>query len=323
MPTRSGKSNRCQVRHSNRIPGEQILKMTDESYRIGIDMGGTKTEYIVLAPDHSVIARDRFPTEAAKGYEHIIRNTGNIIRTAVSHIPGKAYKLGMGIPGIIDRSGRVANANTTLMIGHPLKQDLEMETGHAIRIENDANCFTMAEVRMGAAQGKNLVFGIIMGTGCGGGISISGEIIDGPNGIAGEWGHASIDPEGELCWCGNQGCIETMISGSGVQKKHLKRTGEALKMQEILERYRKGDSECTVTMQNFFRDFGRAVSMLISVLDPDAVVIGGGLSLIDELYTEGVAQVKKHSFSKSAVTPILKNKLGDSAGVIGAAWIGI
>jgi fructokinase len=297
--------------------------MSNDIWKIGIDMGGTKTESVILSPDGSELSRERRPTEAALGYEHILKNINDLIQSAVSKIPGKAYTLGMGIPGIIDQTGHVANANTTVMIGHPLKSDLEKLTGHPIRIENDANCFTLAEATHGAAQGKKTVFGIIMGTGCGGGISIAGQVMEGATGIAGEWGHVSLDPNGEKCWCGNTGCIETMISGTGVENKHFIRTGQKLKMQEILTNYREGDTHCTATMNQFFMDFGRAVGGIISILDPDAIVIGGGLSLIDELYTEGVKQVRHFTFSKTTLTPILKNKLGDSAGVLGAAWIGI
>ena len=214
------------------------------------------------------------------------------------------------------------NANTTCLIGKPLHTDIERELGCSVVVENDANCFTLAECRAGAAQGYGLVFGIIMGTGCGGGMCINGHVRPGPHHIAGEWGHYAVDPNGAQCYCGNRGCVETKISGGGVEAAFYDRYGRIISMQSILQGFRSGDPECVEAFNRFLDDFGRCLGGLISILDPDAVVLGGGLSNIDELYTLGIERVKKYVFCEHLKTPILKNQLGDSAGVFGAAWVG-
>jgi len=295
-------------------------------WKIGIDLGGTKTECILLDHNGKEIWRKRLPTPREKGYEAILDNIAALISETKENIPeqSQSYTVGMGIPGIIDeRSGLVMNANTTVLIGNPLRKDLEKIISHPVRIENDANCFALAECKSGAATGYRTVFGVIMGTGCGGGLFINGKIHEGFHGIAGEWGHFSIDPDGTQCWCGNKGCIETKISGSGVEKAFESRFGIKKSMDEIISGYREGEKNSTEIILQFYDDFGRALGGLISILDPEAVVIGGGLSNIDELYSEGIEKVKKYVFHKDLQTPILKNKLGDSAGVFGAAWIGI
>jgi len=296
------------------------------SWKIGVDLGGTKTETILLDENGSEVWRKRLPTPRDDGYRAILDNIAELISLAVREIPAAnpSYTLGMGIPGIVDeRSGLVMNANTTILIGNPLRKDLENILRHPIRIENDANCFALAECRSGAAVGCQTVFGVIMGTGCGGGLYIHGDVHSGFHGIAGEWGHFSIDPQGAPCWCGNRGCIETKISGSGVENSYRTIYKEQKSMNDITEGFRNGDTNCISVMNQFFDDFGRALGGLISILDPDAVVIGGGLSNIEELYSEGIEKVKQYVFHRDIQTPILKNKLGDSAGVFGAAWIGI
>jgi fructokinase len=295
-------------------------------YKIGVDLGGTKTEVVLITDEGEELFRKRQPTPKHEGYDAILHSIVGIINEAKSQIPEKSKlpSLGMGIPGIIDsESGLVINANTTILIGHPLGEDLKKHLGQPIDIENDANCFAMAEAVAGAAKGYNFVFGVIMGTGCGGGLFHDGHIRNGPHGITGEWGHFSIDPDGLDCYCGNTGCIETLISGSGVERHYEKKFGEKKAMQEIVELYRNGDPKAGDIFSKFIDDFGRAVGGLISVLDPDAVVLGGGLSNIDELYTDGLDAVRKYAFHKNLRTPILKNQLGDSAGVLGAAWTGI
>lgn len=313
------------------------------TYRIGIDLGGTKVESIVLAPDGQEVLRRRIPTPRNSGqspetrYTEILNAVCALVQDSVTAIEERAqhgpdqtgltggkYTLGVGIPGILDRTtGLVINANTTCLIGHPLQLDLEQRLQHAVAIENDANCFTAAECTNGAARGHEFVFGIIMGTGCGGGLFNNGRVRTGLHGIAGEWGHFSIDPNGRECWCGNRGCIETLISGSGVEAGHKTKFGNALPMREIVAGFRAGQSDCTTTIKIFFEDFGRALGGLISVLDPDLVVLGGGLSNIEELYTQGIPQIQKFAFHRNVKTPVVKNELGDSAGVFGAAWIGI
>ena len=295
------------------------------SHRIGIDLGGSKTEAILIAPDERIVLRKRIPTPRNRGYTAIVDAVCSMIDDAARHVPnGQPCTLGLGIPGSINpATGLVHNANTTCLIGKPLQQDLERALGRAIGIENDANCFALAECRQGAGRGYGLVFGIIMGTGCGGGICCNGTIVRGHNAIAGEWGHISVDPNGAECYCGNRGCIETKISGGGVEKIFLERYGSALTMREITQGYQHNDPACVQVFNDFLDDFGRALGGLISILDPNAIVLGGGLSLIDELYTLGVEKTHRYAFHHNINTPILRNLLGDSAGVFGAAWIGV
>jgi len=301
---------------------------TQDTYRLGIDLGGTKIEVILLDPDGSSLLRERTETprdpHGPTEYANIRDAVHGLIRSTLQKVPGgHPCTIGIGIPGAINaRSGRVQNANTTGLIGQPFQKDLERLLGRPIAMENDANCFTLAEAKQGAAQGFHLVFGIIMGSGCGGGISIGGRIHTGPHRIGGEWGHFSVDPAGAPCYCGNRGCVETKISGGGVAQSFFEHTGRRLTLKQITAGYRRGDIDCTAVFEQFLDDFGRCLGGLVSVLDPDAVVLGGGVSNIDEIYTLGIEQVRRYAFHEHIDTPILKHRLGDSAGVIGAAWIG-
>ncbi len=301
---------------------------TKHPYRLGVDLGGTKIETLLLDPSGHSLGRERTATprdpDGPTEYARIRDRVYMLINTALGKVPhGHACTIGIGIPGTINaQTGRVQNANTTGLIGHPFQQDLETRLGRPLTMENDANCFTLAEARQGAAKGYDLVFGVILGTGCGGGISINGKIHSGQHRIAGEWGHFSVDPDGSRCYCGNRGCVETKISGGGVERSFFERTGRRLPLEEITDGYRQGDPQCTAAFEQFLDDFGRCLGGLISVLDPDAVVLGGGVSNIDELYSLGVEQVRRYAFHGHIQTPILKHRLGDSAGVIGAAWIG-
>ncbi len=291
---------------------------------IGIDLGGTKTEAILLSPEGDVLWRQRHATPRSEGYDAVIAAIAELIREAAAQLPtGISYTVGIGIPGSIDAStDLVRNANSTCLIGHPLRRDIERMINFPVAVRNDADCFTLAECHSGAGREHGLVFGVIMGTGCGGGICIDGVIREGPHRIAGEWGHLVVNPDGAECYCGNRGCIETLISGSGVEEAFLQEYGQRLTMDEIVVQARAGESRCRKTFDRFLDDFGRSLGGLISILDPDAVVLGGGLSNIDELYTDGRERVKKYAFHDNLHTPILKNQLGDSAGVFGAAWIG-
>ncbi len=293
-------------------------------YKMGIDLGGTKTESILLDSENNVAFRKRIHTPRSDGYSGILESLLDLISDTAKQIPRRMeYSIGIGIPGAIDPgTGLVHNANTTCLIGEPFQKDIERLAGRPVVMENDANCFTLAECRSGAAKGYNLVFGIIMGTGCGGAFFIHDSIRKGRHSIAGEWGHFSIDPLGDRCYCGNTGCIETKISGSGVASSYFKKFGKPATMTEIVDGYHKGRPDCVEIFLQFLDDFGRSLGGLISTVDPDAVVIGGGLSNIDELYLEGLARVRHYAFHRNIQTPVLKNKLGDSAGVYGAAWLG-
>ncbi|MBJ6749059.1 ROK family protein [Geomonas anaerohicana] len=296
-----------------------------EMFRIGIDLGGTKTEGVLLDPADAVLVRERRSTPLAEGYQAILESVAHLLRDLAARVPeGTPYSVGVGIPGSVDAlTGLVRNANSVCLIGRPFQADLERLLGRRVGVRNDADCFTLAECRKGAGAGHQVVFGVIMGTGCGGGICYDGVVREGPHRISGEWGHVSIDPAGAPCYCGNRGCIETKISGSGVEAAYLARNGVSLTMEEIVAEARRGDARALLAFNTFLDDFGRSLGGLISVLDPDAVVLGGGLSNIDELYHAGVERVRHYAFHNDLRTPILKNELGDSAGVFGAAWIGI
>ncbi len=298
-------------------------------YQIGIDLGGTKTEAVLLDPAGDELFRKRQPTPRQMSdpdiYAAIVETVCGLIEETTRDVPtGKPYTIGIGIPGILDAdTQKIQKANTTSLIGRPFKADLEQRLGRSVAMENDANCFTLAECVKGAGRGRRLVVGVIMGTGCGGGICIDGRIHHGRHGIAGEWGHFPVDPDGTDCYCGNRGCVETLISGTGVERRHKARCWQTLSMKDIARGYRKGDPECIETFSRFLEDFGRCLGGMVSFLDPDAVVLGGGLSNIDELYTLGRQRMQAYAFHPHATTPILKHQLGDSAGVYGAAWIGV
>jgi len=293
-------------------------------FRIGIDLGGTKIEGVVLNAQGKESARKRIDTQQEKGYDHILHRLRQLHDELAARFQNQPHTLGIGVPGVVSpRTGLMKNSNTLCLIGRPLKTDLERMLERRIEIQNDANCFAMAEALHGAGRGKRLVFGVIMGTGCGGGIVHNGEVITGPQAIAGEWGHMSINPEGPLCYCGQRGCAETYISGGGLEKRYAEQFGKKKSFKEIVKDYHAGEAQTVAFMKVFFRNFGRSLANLIDILDPDVVVLGGGVSNFDALYTEGVAEVAKQVFNDSLETPIVKHQLGDSAGVLGAALIGI
>jgi fructokinase len=293
-------------------------------FRIGIDLGGTKIEGIVLDASGRELFRKRVDTQQEKGYDHILGRIKELHDGLAAQIQPQPHTFGLGTPGAMSpRTGLLKNSNTVCMNGQPLKADLEKRLGRKIEIQNDANCFAMAEALHGAGKGRKLVFGVIMGTGCGGGIVYRGEVITGPQAIAGEWGHLSINPDGPLCYCGQRGCVETFISGGGLEARYAGQFGVKRPFKEVVKDYYAGDAKTVEFIKTFFRHFGRSLANLIDVLDPDVIVLGGGVSNFDALYTEGVAEVAKYVFSDCLETPIVKHQLGDSAGVIGAALIGI
>jgi fructokinase len=293
-------------------------------FRIGMDLGGTKIEGIVLDAQGKEIFRKRVDTLREQGYWPILNRIKSLhddLATSISHAP---HTFGIGTPGAISpRSGLLKNSNTVCMNGQPVKADLEKLLGRKIEIQNDANCFALAEALHGAGRGKNLVFGVIMGTGCGGGIVYKGEVFTGQQGIAGEWGHMSINPDGPLCYCGQRGCVETYISGGGLEARYAEQFGVKKSLREIEKEFYAGETSAVAFIHIFFRHFGRAIANLIDVLDPDVIVLGGGVSKFDALYTDGIAEVAKFVFNDALETPIVKHQIGDSAGVIGAALVGI
>jgi fructokinase len=293
-------------------------------FRIGIDLGGTKIEGIVLDEQGKELFRKRIDTQQEAGYRHILDRIRSLYDDLAKEIQGRPHTFGIGTPGAVSRrTGLLKNSNTVCLNSQPLKLDLEKLLCRRVEIQNDANCFAMAEALYGAGSGKDLVFGVIMGTGCGGGIVHKGEVIVGKQAIAGEWGHMSITPDGPACYCGKHGCVETYISGGGAEARYEEKFGVKKRFRDIEKDFYAGDPKAVEFMKAFFHNFGRAMGNLIGILDPDIVVIGGGVSKFDALYTQGVAEVAKLVFSDSLETPIVKHQLGDSAGVIGAALIGV
>lgn len=293
-------------------------------YKIGIDLGGTKIEGIVLDKNLKEIFRKRISTEQEKGYDHILNRINLLYNDLVSSINKNTHTFGIGTPGAISRkTGLLINSNTNCLNNKPFLTDLERKLGKKVAIENDANCFAMAEALMGAGKGKDLVFGVIMGTGCGGGIVYKGQLFAGLQGISGEWGHMTIDPEGPQCYCGKRGCVETFISGGGLEKLYWKTTSTKKPLKDIIADCRNSDPFAVKFLDDFFNHFGKALSNVINILDPDVVVLGGGVSNVEELYTKGIEKVKEYVFNDTLETPIVKNKTGDSAGVWGAALIGV
>lgn len=293
-------------------------------YRFGIDLGGTKIEGIALDEKGNEVFRKRIPTEQQKGYEAILDNIKRVYDALCAETGNSEHTFGIGTPGAISpRSGLLRNSNTVCMNGQPLKSDLEDLLKRPIAIQNDANCFAMAEAVFGAGKGQKIVFGVIMGTGCGGGLVIDGKVHTGHMAIAGEWGHMSIDPNGPLCYCGQQGCVETYISGAGMEKRYAERYGEKVKLRDVEDAYYRNEPRAVEFMTWFFEKFGRCIANLINVLDPDVVVLGGGVSKFNDIYTKGVEQVRKVVFCDYLDTAIVQHQIGDSAGVLGAAMIGV
>jgi fructokinase len=289
--------------------------------RAGIDLGGTKIEGVLLGADLLPLWRKRVATESAGGYEHILARIGSLVGEMRAEAPGLS-RVGVGTPGALSRrKGHLRNSNTQCLNGRPLRDDLERALGLEVRLENDANCFALAEARAGAGRGARVLFGVIMGTGVGGGVVIDGRVWEGPQHIAGEWGHHRIDPLGPECYCGHRGCVEAFLSGPAVERRYRDRTGRAVPLADVVARARDGEAAAAESMATFLDRFGLALANVINILDPDAVVLGGGLSNIDELYDAGRAAVARWIFNDELTTPIRRNELGDSAGVIGAALL--
>jgi fructokinase len=289
--------------------------------RIGIDLGGTKIEGVVLDAHNQPLFRHRIATESAGGYDHILDRIALLAARLRREAP-ECQGLGIGTPGSVSaRDGTMKNSNTTCLNGRRLPADLEERLGFPVRIENDANCFALAEAVAGAGCGGTLVFGVILGTGVGGGIVHRGELLRGPQHLAGEWGHHSIDPNGPACYCGQRGCVEAFIAGPAVERQYRDAAAVGRTMAEIVAASRAGEEIARTVFGAFIARFGRAVANLIDILDPDVVVLGGGLSNIDELYTLGRDAVARYVFNDELRTPIRRNELGDSAGVIGAALL--
>lgn len=294
----------------------------------GIDLGGTKIEGIILdKDDHHIITRLRVPTEGNQGYEHVLSQINKLIEMMNQESQLQPRVIGMGTPGTMDPILNVMkNCNSTSLNGKNLQADLESMTGISFHLSNDANCFAVAETMMGAIPKEmpdaEVIFGVIMGTGVGGGLVVNGKVIGGRQGIGGEWGHNFLDDSGGKCYCGKVGCVETIISGPALERYYKSISGQTRSLKEITTGYKADDDPfAKETMQRLFHFFGKAISVVINIIDPDAIVIGGGVGNIDELYTLGVEEVKNHVFNHRLDTKFYKPNLGDSAGVFGAAFL--
>ena len=293
----------------------------------GIDLGGTKTECAVLDTDMNIIIRKRIPTEAHKGYKHILWQILKLVNDVADEINEKPERIGFATPGVLEpESQTMKNCNTVCMNGEPMKDDLENVLGIPVKLANDANCFALAETLMGAGKkypDAKVVFGVIMGTGVGGGLVVNKEIIEGRHGLGGEWGHNVLEQDGNDCYCGKKGCIEQVISGPALEQFYHNKTGQKFSLSTILQLHNTGnDIHATATIERLLENYGRAISILVNIVDPDLIVIGGGVGNIDILYTEGYERIKKYVFNNGKLTtPICKPLLGDSAGVYGAALL--
>ncbi len=288
--------------------------------RIGIDLGGTKTEGIVMDAGGQILVRERRPTPQADGYDAILANVRDLALD-LERRAGAHCAVGIGTPGALStRTGCLKNSNTVCLNGRPVKQDLEKLLAREIRIANDANCFALSEAIDGAGKGYGVVFGVILGTGVGGGIVFHGRLHAGTQHIAGEWGHNVLDADGPPCYCGQRGCVETLLSGPGLERDYRSAGGEpAHDARAIAEHATRGDALAEAAMQRYLDRFGRALSVVVNILDPDAIVLGGGLSNIARLYTEGREQLEKYIFNDELRTALLPHQHGDSSGVRGAA----
>ena len=296
----------------------------------GVDLGGTKIECAVLDRQDPtrVILRKRIDTEASNGYSHILHQVKRLVDQVVLELGEQPLQVGFATPGVLDpRTQTMKNCNTVCMNGQAMASDLASILGCEVSLANDANCFALAETHLGAVldvhPGAEIVFGVIMGTGVGGGLVAHGKVVKGVHGIGGEWGHNILEEGGDPCYCGKSGCVEHVISGPALELYYLRQSGQSLRMPQIMEAYFAGnDAVATATVERLLENFGRAISTLINVLDPDVIVIGGGVGNIDLLYTVGYERIKKYIFNSGEVnTPIVKPKLGDSAGVFGAAML--
>ena len=299
----------------------------------GIDLGGTKIEGVVLPADWQrnlqqlqPLARLRIDTEADKGYMHILHQIQKLLQMLEQETGLKPARLGIGTPGTRDPvTGLMKNSNTVCLNGQPLKKDLEALLRIPVIMANDANCFALAESRLGRVALEQLqpevVFGVIMGTGVGGGLVVRDQLIQGAQGIAGEWGHNFLDASGGPCYCGKTGCVETVISGPALERYYASLTGQHIKLKTIVQRFQEGDAAARQTIERLLENFGKAISVVINIVDPDVVVLGGGLANIDLLYSEGLQRIRKYVFNNRLDTLIYPPALGDSAGVFGAAML--
>ena len=298
-------------------------------YKWGIDLGGTKVEGTILDADNNneIIARLRLPTEQQKGYKHILGQIHGVIQKLEEETGIKPTHIGMGTPGVIDPiTYKMKNSNTLCLIGKALKTDMEQLSGLKFKTSNDANCFVAAESLMGVVADLDpkpqVVFGVIMGTGVGGGLVINGNVINGRHGIAGEWGHNVLDPNGVDCYCGKKGCVEKVIAGPSLERYYEEISGIRKPLKDISIAHQKGEDPFATQTVNYMVDnFGKAISIILNTIDPDVVILGGGVGNIPDLLDKAVEASTPYIFNDKVETTFLRPKLGDSAGVFGAALL--
>ena len=301
----------------------------DQRYFWGIDLGGTKIEAVVLDAqnNHEILVRERIKTEADQGYEHVLQNIDRLIKSISKDHQIPLNNLGIGTPGSLNPyTGKLRNCNSVYLNGHAFRDDLAKLSGIEVKMTNDANCFAVSEYKLGVIKSSypeaTTVFGVIMGTGVGGGLVVDGKIIEGKNAVGGEWGHNYLDDSGGDCYCGKKGCVETILSGPALERYYKSISSESKSLKDIVQDYRsESDTYATKTMERLFYFFPKAISVLINILDPDVIVIGGGLGNIDELYTKGLERLPEFVFSDYIDTKFVKPQFGDSSGVLGAAML--
>lgn len=319
-------------RHPEKYMNKHIVNKennTDKSgWCVGVDVGGTKIECAVIAFGNSpdAIVRRRIPTEGSGGYRHVLQRIAGLVGEVGEEAGLRPDVIGVGTPGTLDPdTGFLRGCNSQHLLGQPFRTDLETLLGIPVVVENDANCLVLAETRMGVVPDlpgpKDVVFGVIMGTGVGGGLVVDGNLVAGANRIAGEWGHNHLDDSGGQCWCGRTGCVETLISGPALENHYREHAGFHLPLAEIADRALSGDSIARQTIDRLLTWFGRAIAGIINSIDPDIIVIGGGVGNIDLLYTDGLKQAARWVFSPTLKTRLVRPALGDSAGVFGAALL--
>ena len=292
--------------------------------RIGIDLGGTKTEGIALADDGRELARRR--VDSGRHYAATVETIAGLVEH-LEQAAGARGTVGVGIPGTVTGAGVVKNANSVWINGQPLGADLETRLARPVRLMNDANCFALSEAADGAAAGAAVVFGVILGTGVGGGVVVGGRCLVGANLVGGEWGHNPLpwptDDErpGPPCYCGKRGCIESFLSGPALERDHAAHAGQALASRDIVRAAGAGDADARATMARYHERLSRALATIVNVVDPDVIVLGGGLSNVPGVAEAAEAGLGRWVFSDTVVTPVVRNRHGDSSGVRGAAWL--
>ena len=300
--------------------------MSSSPLRLGIDLGGTKIEAAAVATDGEVVARIRRPNPGS--YDALLETVATLVEAVEAETGQRFARVGVGVPGSISPvSGLMRNANSVWLNGLPLHDDLERRLERPVRVANDANCMALSEAMDGAGADGAVVFAIILGTGCGGGLVVNGGLIQGRNGVAGEWGHTPLpwpredEVPGTRCWCGHSICLETYLSGSGLERDFREASGRTLKGDEIIREARAGDADATAALARHRDRLGRALANVVNLVDPDVFVIAGGLSNVPEIIDGAAEAMRPYVFSDTLTTPVRRAAHGDSSGVRGAAWL--